>query len=118
MRGDVRSFRVALVADASLAALLPALEASGWGVIQLPPADVGAMTARLWLEQVAEQVAELRRNGYATILVGDGVWEGELEAALGALGGELPARVEPTAVALEAAAVAAGRMHRTAQRPA
>jgi hypothetical protein len=82
VRGDVRSFQVALVADSLLEALLPLLAEEGWGTIQLPPAGLDVETAAAWLEQVAEHVAEFVRNDYAVVLLGDGSYQDEL-AALG-----------------------------------
>jgi hypothetical protein len=49
-------------------------------VIQLPPAELDSETVRAWLEQVAEHVAEFRRNSYEVVLAGDGLYERELEA--------------------------------------
>jgi hypothetical protein len=85
---DPRSYRIVLVADSLLDALLPELEREGLGVIQLPPAGLEAEVVAAWLEQVAEHVAEFRRNGYEVSLAGDGRCGPELEAALGALGVE------------------------------
>jgi hypothetical protein len=82
MRGDVRSFQVALVADSLLDRLLPLLAEEGWGTIQLPPAGLDAETAAAWLEQVAEHVAEFVRNDYVVVLLGDGSHAEQL-AALG-----------------------------------
>jgi hypothetical protein len=91
VRGDVRSFQVALVADALLEETLPVLVEEGWGVIQLPPRDLDPETASAWLEQVAEHVAEFRRNDYAVVLVGDGSYGDELAALeLPTLGGDDP----------------------------
>jgi hypothetical protein len=80
VRGDVRSFQVALVADALLEELLPVLVEEGWGVIQLPPRNLDAGTAAAWLEQVGEHVEEFRRNDYAVVLLGDGAFADELAA--------------------------------------
>lgn len=72
MGGDPRSRRVAVVADSLLEQRLEELEREGWGVIQLAPAGLDADTVALWLEQVAEHVAEFLRNGYEVVLLDDG----------------------------------------------
>ena len=69
MRGDPRSYQVAVVPDSLLESLLPLLEEERWGVIQLPPVELDDETSDAWLEQVAEHVAEFRRSGYAVVLV-------------------------------------------------
>ena len=61
MRGDPRSYQVAVVPDSLLESLLPLLEEERWGVIQLPPGDLDDETADAWLEQVAEHVPPLAR---------------------------------------------------------
>jgi hypothetical protein len=76
---------VAVVADSLLEPLLDELGRDGWGIIQLPPAGLGAETALAWLEQVAEHVAEFRRNDYDVVLADDGHYAAELAAALAAL---------------------------------
>jgi hypothetical protein len=86
MRGDVRSFQVAVVPDSRLDGLLELLEEERWGVIQLPPSGLDPATASAWLEQVAEHVAEFRRNDYAVVLVDEGQMGTELDAALAELG--------------------------------
>jgi len=86
MDADPRSYRVAVVADSLLEPLLGELERDGWGVIQLPPAGLDADVVAAWLEQVAEHVAEFRRNDYEVVLADDGLYSGELGAALGVLG--------------------------------
>jgi hypothetical protein len=83
---DPRSRRIAVVADSLLEPLLDELGADGFGVIQLPPADLEPETVAAWLEQTAEHVAEFRRNDYEVVLVDDGVHQAELERALSALG--------------------------------
>ena len=85
---DPRSRRVAVVADALLAAAIDELAAEGFGLIQLPPAGLDRETTHAWLEQTAEHVAEFRRNDYEVVLVDDGVHASELNAALAALGVE------------------------------
>jgi hypothetical protein len=92
MTADPRGRRVALVADSRLEALLPELRAQGYGAIQLPPAGLGADVTGLWLEQVAEHVAEFLRHDYEVVLAGDGTNEEELAGKLAELGvGPLPA---------------------------
>jgi hypothetical protein len=80
MSADPRSRRVAVVAHSLLDSLLDGLQAAGWGVIQLPPAGLDRETALAWLEQVAEHVAEFRRNDYEVVLANDGLYAEELEA--------------------------------------
>ena len=76
------SEKVAVVPEASFLAQLPGLRRSGYGVIQLPPADLNPAVAAEALEQVAEQVAEYRRNAYTVVLACDGAWARELDEAL------------------------------------
>ncbi|HEY2935037.1 MAG TPA: hypothetical protein VGJ25_00470 [Gaiellaceae bacterium] len=80
MSSDPRSRRVAVVADSLLEPLLDELRAEGFGIIQLPPAGLDGETVHAWLEQVAEHVAEFRRNDYEVVLVSDGLYAEELEA--------------------------------------
>lgn len=80
MTADPRARRVAVVADSLLEPLLDELAAQGYGIIQLPPAGLDHETALAWLEQVAEHVAEFRRNGYEVVLAGDGLYAEELAA--------------------------------------
>ena len=104
MEGDLRGFRVAVCADALVNPepggldALAVCERAGFGVMQLPatwyPDDVAAG----WLEQVAEQLDEYLRRGYAVVLVtrrradAAGATQREaLGAALAAIGHELPA---------------------------
>ena len=116
MEGDKRGFRVAVCADALVNPepggldALAVCERADFGVMQLPatwyPADVAAG----WLEQIAEQLDEYLRRGYAVVLVtraGDeegAVQREALGAALGAIGHELPAELasDGDADALEA----------------
>lgn len=91
MSEDPRGRRVAVVADSRLEALLPELEARGYGAIQLPPAGLEPEVVSAWLEQVAEHVAEFSRHGYEIVLAGDGTNETELHEKLAGLGvGALP----------------------------
>ena len=79
MKGDVRGYRVAVIADSLLDGFLALFEEERWGAIQLPPRDLDAETVAAWLEQVDEHVAEFRRNGYAVVLLDDGAHELALE---------------------------------------
>ena len=84
---DPRSEKIALVADDDLVERLPALREACYGLMQLPPAALPAGVAADALAQLAEQVAEYRRNGYEVVLAGDGApWRAELDAALAAAG--------------------------------
>jgi hypothetical protein len=75
VKGDVRGYCVAVVADSLLDGLLPLLEEERWGAIQLPPRSLDAVTVAAWIEHVDEHVAEFRRNGYAVVLLDDGAHE-------------------------------------------
>jgi hypothetical protein len=93
---DPRGRRIAVVADSRLEALLPELEAGGFGTIQLPPAGLEPDVVSAWLEQVAEHVAEFVRNDYEVVLAGDGRNEEELRAKLSDLGiADLPRAAFP-----------------------
>jgi hypothetical protein len=82
---DPRSRKVAVVAESLLPELLDRLEKEGYGVIQLPPAGLDPETAALWLDQVAEHVAEFARNDYELVLADDGEYGGRLHEALSGL---------------------------------
>ena len=86
MSADPRSRRVAVVADSLFESTLDELHDDGFGVIQLPPAELDAETTSAWLEQTAEHVAEFRRNDYEVVLVDDGRHTKELTGALAGLG--------------------------------
>ncbi len=86
MTEDPRSRRVAVVADALLASRLGELRDRGFGVMQLPPAEVGVEASREWLALTAEQVAEYHRTGYEVLLIDDGSWGVALDEALAVLG--------------------------------
>jgi hypothetical protein len=86
MRGDVRSFQVAVVPEERLDSLLELLDEERWGVIQLPPRELDDETTAAWLEQVAEHAAEFRRNGYAVVLLGETELGTALDSALAELG--------------------------------
>jgi hypothetical protein len=116
VEGDARGFRVAVCADVLVNPEPGGLDAlavcqiAGFGVMQLPatwyPDDVAAG----WLEQVAEQLDEYLRHGYAVVLVTrarDAAGTRQrtaFAAALAAIGHELPPEHESTgdADALEA----------------
>ena len=76
MNGDARGWRMALVPDAlinpteqartALPDVLGVLEASGYGVLQLPPKGGHG----LLLAVIADQVAEYAHHGYAVVAVG------------------------------------------------
>ena len=76
MKGDARSFRVALVTgdlvNPSPGGLdaLAVLEEEDWGVVQLPPTDYPDDVAALLLEQIAEETEEFARNGYRLAILG------------------------------------------------
>jgi hypothetical protein len=108
MEGDARGFRVAVCADVLVNPepggldALEVCERTGFGVMQLPatwyPDDVAAG----WLEQVAEQLDEYLRHGYAVVLVtiaGDADAARQRSAladALAAIGHGLPPEHEST----------------------
>ena len=54
-------------------------------MIQLPPAGLDDETVALWLEQVAEHVAEFQRNDYEVVLADDGAYTEQLARAVGSL---------------------------------
>jgi hypothetical protein len=88
---DPRSRKLAVVADSLLESRLDRLAEEGYGVVQLPPAGLDEQTAALWLEQVAEHVAEFVRTDYTVVLVDDGAFGERLGQALTELGvDELP----------------------------
>jgi len=76
VNGDARGWRVALVPDtlinppgrarAALPDALGVLEASGYGVLQLPPPGEHG----LLLAVIADQVAEYVHHGYAVVAIG------------------------------------------------
>lgn len=100
MRGDPRSYQVAVVADSLFDDVLPLLESERWGTIQLPPRGLDARTEAEWLEQVAEHVAEFRRNEYAVVLLDDGAWGEKLDGALEQVGAAPLPRADATPEAL------------------
>jgi len=125
---DERAFRIALVADRYVNPAPGGLDglavaaAAGWGVMQLPADDYPAEVARLLLAEIAEQVEEFSRHGYAFVLVGerDGLGEalahaglavptGIVPASAAELGGFLAAQPDPPALTGEGSAATAGR---------
>ncbi len=102
MEGDLRGFRVAVCADALVNPepggldALAVCERTGFGVMQLPATWYPEEVAAGWLEQVAEQLDEYLRRGYAVVLVtraddAAGTKQREaLGAALAAIGHGLP----------------------------
>ncbi len=101
MKPDARSFRIALVADRyvnpppggpdAVDAVAAAAEA-GWGVMQLPPDDYPAEVTGPLLAEVAEQVEEFSRHGYAFVLVGG---HPGLAGALARVGVPVPELITP-----------------------
>src|SRR5215470_1868556 len=104
MKADARSFRIALVADrfvnpppGGVDAVAAAAEV-GWGVMQLPPDDYPAEVTGPLLAEVAEQVEEFSRHGYAFVVVGG---HPGLAGALARVGVAVPDQITPaTAVQL------------------
>ena len=70
---DPRSEKVAVVPEALFVELLPELRAAGYGLMQLPPAGLTPAIAAEAVSQLAEQVAEYRRNDYEVVLAGTAV---------------------------------------------
>ena len=76
MNGDARGWRIALLPDslvnpphpmpAALPDVLGVLEASGYGVLQMPPPG----EHRLLLAVIADQIAEYSHHGYAVLAIG------------------------------------------------
>jgi hypothetical protein len=116
VEGDERGFRVAVCADALVNPepggldALEVCERTGFGVMQLPATWYPDDVASAWLEQVAEQLDEYLRHGYAVVLVTrarDAAATRQrkaLAAALKAIGHGLPSEFKSTgdADALEA----------------
>ena len=98
MKPDERSFRIMLAADryvnpppGGLDAVAVA-EQTGWGVMQLPSDDYPPEIAGPLLAEVAEQMEEFSRHGYAFVLVGD---RPGLPQALANVGVPLPDAISP-----------------------
>ena len=104
MKADERSFRIALVADRFVnpppggVDAVDAAAQAGWGVMQLPPDDYPAEVTGPLLAEVAEQVEEFSRHGYAFVVVGA---HPGLAGALARVGVAAPDQITPaTAVQL------------------
>jgi hypothetical protein len=67
-------------------------EQTGWGVMQLPADDYPPEVAGPLLAEVAEQLEEFSRHGYAFVLVGD---RAGLPEALASVGVPLPDGISP-----------------------
>jgi hypothetical protein len=98
MKPDERSFRIMLAADGyvnpppgGLDAVAVA-EQTGWGIMQLPADDYPPEVAEPLLAEVAEQVEEFARHGYAFVLVGK---RAGLAEALAQVGVSLPDQISP-----------------------
>jgi hypothetical protein len=98
MKPDERSFRIMLAADryvnpppGGLDAVAVA-EQTGWGVMQLPADDYPPEVAEPLLAEVAEQLEEFSRHGYAFVLVGE---RAGLPEALANVGVPLPDQISP-----------------------
>jgi hypothetical protein len=89
MDEDLRSYRVALVADELVNPdpggfdALAVIEPLGWGAIQLPPGWYPDEVAEGLLVQVAEQCYELSAHGYDLVLIGARAGLAQALAALG-----------------------------------
>jgi hypothetical protein len=98
MKPDARSFRIALVADAYVNPPPDGLDAvavaaqTGWGVMQLPADDYPPEVAEPLLAEIAEQLEEFSRHGYAFVLVGE---RAGLPEALAKVGVPLPDAISP-----------------------
>jgi hypothetical protein len=102
MKPDERSFRIMLAADryvnpppGGLDAVAVA-EQTGWGVMQLPADDYPPEVAEPLLAEVAEQLEEFSRHGYAFVLVGE---RAGLPEALANVGVPLPDGISPRTAA-------------------
>jgi hypothetical protein len=108
MEGDARGFRIAVCADALVNPEPGGLDGlavcarAGFGVMQLPATWYPEEVAAGWLEQVAEQLDEYLRHGYAVVLVTRAGEDAGIRqrtafaAALAAIGHELPPEHEST----------------------
>jgi hypothetical protein len=98
MKPDERSFRIALVADQFVnpppggVDAVAAAAQTGWGVMQLPPGDYPAEVTGPLLAEVAEQVEEFSRHGYAFVVVGG---HPELAESLARVGVAVPDQINP-----------------------
>jgi hypothetical protein len=67
---DPRGRKIAVVSDAIVNGPgLTVFEREGWGVMQLPPRELDQDASVLWVENLADQVAEFLRHGYTVVAV-------------------------------------------------
>jgi hypothetical protein len=98
MKPDERSFRIMLAADRYVnppsggVDAVAVAEQTGWGVMQLPADDYPPEVAGPLLAEVAEQLEEFSRHGYAFVLVGE---RAGLPEALAKIGVPLPDGITP-----------------------
>jgi hypothetical protein len=98
MKPDERSFRIMLAADRYVnppsggVDAVAAAEQTGWGVMQLPADDYPPEIAGPLLAEIAEQMEEFWRHGYAFVLVGERTG---LPEALAQAGVPLPDQIIP-----------------------
>jgi hypothetical protein len=88
--------RFTLVAEHELPHLRTLLAEEGWEPIELPGGDLDRETADARLDELAEHVAELRRNDAAVVVLDDGLEGDRLGAAFSGLRiGPLPRLTVP-----------------------
>ena len=98
MKPDARSFRIMLAADGYVnpppdgVDAVAVAEQTGWGIMQLPADDYPPEVAGPLLAEVAEQLEEFSRHGYAFVLVGE---RAGLPEALANVGVPLPDGISP-----------------------
>jgi hypothetical protein len=89
MDGDERGFRIAIASDGYVNPApggldgLAVLDAAGWGVMQLPAPEYPAATRARILADLADQVREFARHGYAVVLIGEDAMADDALAAAG-----------------------------------